>query len=159
MRMEYRLKSNPDRGVNVPEQVFHAAADTFYLLTGKDRELAHDSFEHPSPDAAIVVLDAIELGPQLAATIIMIGYTPIGQDVVWIGIARGFAVSRWSMAKRGLAKCELAASIPSLDSIIRELSPAAEHEYNSNCVGYARGPKNLGVGLRKLPLGYWDHFQ
>jgi len=158
--VEYRLKSIPDRAVTVPEEVFRNTADTYFLLTGRDKELAIESLEHQSYSAAIQVLDALHLGQLLVPANMMIGHTPVGQAIIWLGIARAFAVSRWSMAaKRSSRERELAASIPKLDALVRELHPDAEKAYNSNCALHAQGPKNLGVAITQYPAGYSDHFR
>jgi hypothetical protein len=145
----YNLKSQ-SMLVDLDERVYAETSDLYYLLTGKGREEARDAIPRPSPEVAIQVLNALDLGSQLVATNDMIGYTPIGQDVIWLGIARAKLTWKKEHNDNSISPGEYDLGLKSLDMILDELSPLAVEEYNRNRMPYARGrPVDLGITIKR----------
>jgi hypothetical protein len=147
---KYTLKSQPDKAVELADKVYVETSDLYFLLTGKGREEAREAIVEQSPGAAMIALDALHLGPQLFVTNEMIGYYPVGQDVIWLGIARAKLAWKKEHNDTSISPAEYESGLRSLDMILDEISPLAAEEYDSNRMPYARGRVvDLGIKIRK----------
>ena len=146
---DFKLKSR-EQTISIPEQIFKETGSLFYLLTGDEKENSGGYHEHASPDAAMIVLKALNLSSRLVATNIMIGYTPIGRDVIWLAIARAKAAWKIDHEDASVPREDCENLITKLNEVLYELAPEAKKEYNSKCIVYARGgPIDLGIEIQK----------
>ncbi len=164
----YTFKSDSSLKIDIPKKVYKDTADLFYLLTGKGKQEAGSYLKHPSPDAALINLNALNMGAGLVCTSLMIGSEPIGQDVIWLAMARGKMV--WNLKEASLIcpsnfasyvrKQEFKVGIADLDAAIADVERKAQKVYNLEVMPYARKPwHDLGTRIEGYnPFSFYDQF-
>ena len=126
--IEYRLKSDNNTTVKIPEEIDKVAKDIYGYL-GKVEE-------HRDP-LVLNILGLRGLGPKLWDTYDLIGNTGVGEDIVYLELVRGQADLR---TEDGCEKFR-----ENLSRIIKEITSKAVEEYKK--AAEERGIEDIEVDL------------
>jgi hypothetical protein len=143
---EYQLKSEPNLRVKLPDSIYTETLKLNFRLSGRDKP---GNLEYNGLGA---IADLYSLGLDGGAftwTNGMIGYSDVGQDIIWLAIARAISVQGKNRAGVSLDTATLETA-NELEKLISHIKPLAAKIYDDRRGPLRKGkPVNLHIDISR----------